>query len=84
MPKSMARGWNPKLPGRTGFRRYRGGYPERVLAHMEHHVGEAWREAGGIMREIPSEPGAGKQSYAFRAPVARRVQTEPFCDGASA
>jgi hypothetical protein len=46
--------------------------------------GEAWREVGGIMRKIPFELGAGKESYAFRAPVARRVQHEPFCDGALA
>jgi hypothetical protein len=54
------------------------------LAHVGHHVGETWREVGGIMRENPSEPGAGKESSAFRAPVARRVQHEPFCDGALA
>lgn len=29
------------------------GYPERIVAHIDHHIGHAWREVGRLVREIP-------------------------------
>jgi DNA-binding GntR family transcriptional regulator len=34
------------------------GYPERIVAHIDHHIGYAWRQVGKLVREItPSEKG---------------------------
>jgi DNA-binding GntR family transcriptional regulator len=33
-----------------------GGHPERIVAHIDHHLGHAWREVGQLVREIPSLP----------------------------
>ena len=29
------------------------GHPERIVAHIDHHIGHAWREVGRLVREIP-------------------------------
>ena len=34
------------------------GYPERIVAHIDHHIGHAWREVAKLVREIP-DAGAG-------------------------
>jgi len=30
------------------------GYPERIVAHVDHHIGHAWREVRKLVREIPA------------------------------
>ena len=34
------------------------GYPERIVAHIDHHLGHAWREVAKLVREIPSVSNA--------------------------
>jgi DNA-binding GntR family transcriptional regulator len=29
------------------------GHPERIVAHIDYHIGHAWREVGKLVREIP-------------------------------
>jgi DNA-binding GntR family transcriptional regulator len=29
------------------------GHPERIVAHIDHHIGHAWREVRKLVREIP-------------------------------
>jgi DNA-binding GntR family transcriptional regulator len=29
------------------------GHPERIVAHIDHHIGHAWREVARLVREIP-------------------------------
>ena len=36
------------------------GHPERIVAHIDHHIGHAWREVGRLVREIPSLPAGVK------------------------
>jgi DNA-binding GntR family transcriptional regulator len=36
------------------------GHPERIVAHIDHHLGHAWREVGRLVREIPSLPAGVK------------------------
>ena len=28
------------------------GHPERITAHVDHHIGHAWREVGKLVREL--------------------------------
>ena len=37
------------------------GHPERIVAHIDHHIGHAWREVGRLVREIPSLPAGREQ-----------------------
>src|SRR6266581_5715558 len=37
------------------------GHPERIVAHIDHHLGHAWREVGKLVREIPSVNNATKE-----------------------
>ena len=30
------------------------GHPERIVAHIDYHIGHAWREVGKLVREIPT------------------------------
>lgn len=30
------------------------GYPERIVAHLDHHIGTAWTEVGRLVRDIPN------------------------------
>ncbi|MBR1212153.1 GntR family transcriptional regulator [Bradyrhizobium sp. JYMT SZCCT0180] len=30
------------------------GHPERIVAHIDYHIGHAWREVGKLVREIPA------------------------------
>ena len=30
------------------------GYPERIVVHIDHHIGHAWREVAKLVREIPT------------------------------
>src|SRR5215475_3829891 len=34
------------------------GHPERIIAHVDHHIGHAWREVGRLLRDIPPWPAA--------------------------
>jgi DNA-binding GntR family transcriptional regulator len=36
------------------------GHPERIVAHVDHHIGHAWREVGRLLRDIPPWPAAAK------------------------
>jgi DNA-binding GntR family transcriptional regulator len=36
------------------------GYPERVVAHIDHHIGHAWREVAMLVREIPDASASAK------------------------
>jgi DNA-binding GntR family transcriptional regulator len=36
------------------------GHPERIVAHVDHHIGHAWREVGRLVREIPPWPASPK------------------------
>ncbi|WP_050420046.1 GntR family transcriptional regulator [Bradyrhizobium tropiciagri] len=36
------------------------GHPERIVAHVDYHIGHAWREVGRLVREIPPWPAAAK------------------------
>ncbi|MGF6307080.1 DNA-binding GntR family transcriptional regulator [Bradyrhizobium sp. i1.8.4] len=36
------------------------GYPERIVAHVDYHIGHAWREVGRLVREIPPWPVPAK------------------------
>jgi DNA-binding GntR family transcriptional regulator len=36
------------------------GYPERIVAHIDHHIGHAWREVAKLVREIPDASGGAK------------------------
>lgn len=29
------------------------GHPERIVAHIDHHIGVAWREVGALVRSLP-------------------------------
>ena len=33
------------------------GYPERITAHVDHHIGHAWREVGKLVRELTPPSG---------------------------
>ena len=36
------------------------GHPERITAHVDHHIGHAWREVGRLVRELtPPSSDAG-------------------------
>jgi DNA-binding GntR family transcriptional regulator len=35
------------------------GHPERIVAHVDHHLGHAWREVRKLVRNIPSQPARG-------------------------
>lgn len=30
------------------------GHPERIVAHMDHHIGDAWRRVGELVRAMPA------------------------------
>jgi hypothetical protein len=30
------------------------GHPERIVAHVDYHIGHAWREVSKLVREIPT------------------------------
>jgi len=36
------------------------GHPERITAHIDYHIGHAWREVGKLVRELtpPGDAGA--------------------------
>ena len=36
------------------------GHPERIVAHIDHHIGHAWREVARLVREIPAVAPAAK------------------------
>ncbi|NEU96109.1 GntR family transcriptional regulator [Bradyrhizobium uaiense] len=36
------------------------GHPERIVAHVDYHIGHAWREVGRLVREIAPWPVAAK------------------------
>ena len=36
------------------------GHPERIVAHIDHHLGHAWREVSRLVREMPPWPAAAK------------------------
>ncbi|MCP3465479.1 GntR family transcriptional regulator [Bradyrhizobium sp. CCGUVB23] len=36
------------------------GDPERIIAHIDHHIGHAWREVGKLLRDIPHSPVGAK------------------------
>jgi len=36
------------------------GHPERIVAHIDNHIGHAWREVGRLLRDIPPWPAAAK------------------------
>jgi DNA-binding GntR family transcriptional regulator len=36
------------------------GHPERIIAHVDHHIGHAWREVGKLLRDIPHWPVGAK------------------------
>ena len=38
------------------------GHPERIVAHIDHHIGHAWREVARLVREIPAVAPAAKAS----------------------
>lgn len=33
------------------------GHPERIVAHIDHHIGVAWREVGTLVRTMPLQQG---------------------------
>ena len=37
------------------------GRPERIVAHIDHHIGHAWREVGRLVREIPPPTAGAKR-----------------------
>jgi DNA-binding GntR family transcriptional regulator len=36
------------------------GHPERIVAHIDHHIGYAWRQVAKLVREIPPTTDADK------------------------
>jgi len=36
------------------------GDPERIIAHVDHHIGHAWREVGKLLRDIQHAPVGAK------------------------
>jgi DNA-binding GntR family transcriptional regulator len=38
------------------------GHPERIVAHIDHHIGHAWREVGRLAREIAPADAASNLS----------------------
>ncbi|MFB9264155.1 GntR family transcriptional regulator [Bradyrhizobium erythrophlei] len=36
------------------------GHPERIVAHIDYHIGHAWREVGRLVRDIPRWPVPAK------------------------
>ena len=36
------------------------GYPERIVAHIDYHIGHAWREVAKLVREIPDASAGAK------------------------
>jgi DNA-binding GntR family transcriptional regulator len=44
------------------------GHPERIVAHIDYHIGHAWREVGKLAREIaPSAPADTPSSLSIPA-----------------
>jgi DNA-binding GntR family transcriptional regulator len=53
-PHEIARSHEPVLAA------IEAGHPERIVAHVNHHIGHAWREVGRLLRDIPPWPAAAK------------------------
>jgi DNA-binding GntR family transcriptional regulator len=53
-PHEIARSHEPVLAA------IEAGYPERIVAHVDHHIGHAWREVSRLLRDIPLLPASAK------------------------
>ena len=46
------------------------GHPERITAHVDYHIGHAWREVGKLVRELtPPGSDAGAAPSAMLLPT---------------
>jgi DNA-binding GntR family transcriptional regulator len=59
------------------------GHPERIVAHIDHHIGHAWREVGRLVREIPPATAAAQHDADQAAPARRRTRSRTLLDGAN-
>jgi len=57
------------------------GHPERIVAHIDHHIGHAWREVGRLVRELPPAIASPKHDADRAAPARRRTRGRTLFDG---
>ena len=57
------------------------GHSERIVAHIDHHIGHAWREVGRLVRELPPAIASPKHDADRAAPARRRTRGRTLFDG---
>jgi DNA-binding GntR family transcriptional regulator len=57
------------------------GHPERIVAHIDHHIGHAWREVGRLVRELPPAIASPKHDADRAVPARRRTRGRTLFDG---
>jgi DNA-binding GntR family transcriptional regulator len=45
------------------------GHPERITAHIDHHIGHAWREVGRLVRELTPPAGNATEPSSILSPT---------------